>query len=200
MNYDARVWVRPRTTTRVELHVIRCYTGEAPMARPVIQWWFRAKQCMWSWCDDPNWKECWCPRFLLSPVTAWHRNMCVVFFRKSWEKSPRSLNMEAPPAQLREESFRGPTSLKTASTTTWHHVLTKAGLQSTTVRSTKSKLTRRFWSRVTVSRPDHSVIMICGEDDEDASDKNTNAIGLEQGQRSRSVPQWAAHYRSSKNE
>ena len=25
MNYDARVWVRPRTTTRVEL--IRCYTG-----------------------------------------------------------------------------------------------------------------------------------------------------------------------------
>ena len=25
----------------------------------------------------------------VSPVTAWHRNMCVVFFRKSWEKSPR---------------------------------------------------------------------------------------------------------------
>ena len=146
------------------------------------------------------------------------------------------LNMEAPPAQLREESFRGPTSLKTASviavmpmesllilrrqvgkhqkkllkfdrticTTTWHHVLTKVALEATTVRSTKSKLTRRFWSRVTVSRPSwsYSLIMICGEDDEDASDKNTDAIGLEleQGQRSRSVPQWAAHYRSSKNE
>ena len=25
----------------------------------------------------------------VSPVTAWHRNMCVVFFWKSWEKSPR---------------------------------------------------------------------------------------------------------------
>ena len=25
----------------------------------------------------------------VSPVPAWHRNMCVVFFRKSWEKSPR---------------------------------------------------------------------------------------------------------------
>ena len=24
----------------------------------------------------------------VSPVTAWHRNMCVVFFWKSWEKSP----------------------------------------------------------------------------------------------------------------
>ena len=52
------------------------------------------------------------------------------------------------------------------------------------------------------SRPDHSLIMICGEDDEDASDKNTGAIGLEleQSQRSRSVPQWAAHCRSSKDE
>ena len=121
------------------------------------------------------------------------------------------LNMEGPPAQLREESFLGPTSLKTASviavmpmesllilrrqvgkhrkkllkfdrticTTTWHHVLTKVALEATTVRSTKSILTSRFWSRVTVSRPDHSLIMICGEDDEDAGDKNTDAIGLE---------------------
>ena len=121
------------------------------------------------------------------------------------------LNMEAPPAQLREESFLGPTSLKTASviavmpmesllilrrqvgkhrkkllkfdrticTTTWHHVLTKVALEATTVRSTKSILTSRFWSRVTVSRPDHSLIMICGEEDEDAGDKNTDAIGLE---------------------
>ena len=31
MNYDARVWVRPRTTTRVEL--LRCYTG--PSFQPV---------------------------------------------------------------------------------------------------------------------------------------------------------------------
>ena len=40
------------------------------------------------------------------------------------------------------------------------------------------------------------------KDDEDASDKNTGAIGLEleQSQRSRSVPQCAAHYRSSKDE
>ena len=64
-------------------------------------------------------------------------------------------------------------------TTTWHHVLTKVALEATTVRSTKSILTSRFWSRVTVSRPDHSLIMICGEDDEDAGDKNTDAIGLE---------------------
>ena len=44
--------------------------------------------------------------------------------------------------------------------------------------------------------------MICGEDDEYASDKNTGAIGLEleQSQRSRSVPQWAAHYGSSKDD
>ena len=44
--------------------------------------------------------------------------------------------------------------------------------------------------------------MICGEDDEDAGDKNTGAIGLEleQSQRSRSVPQWDAHHRSSKDE
>ena len=146
------------------------------------------------------------------------------------------LNMEAQPAELREESFRGPTSLKTASviavmpmesllilrrqvgkhrkkllkfdrticTTTWHHVLTKVALEATTVCSTKSILTCRFWSRVTVLKPDHSysLIMICDEDDEDASDKNTDAIGLEleQSQRSRSVPQWAAHYSPSKNE
>ena len=31
------------------------------------------------------------------------------------EESSFLLNLEAPPAQLREESFRGPTSLKTAS-------------------------------------------------------------------------------------
>ena len=31
MNYDARVWVRPRTNTRVEL--IRCYTGRPPKVR-----------------------------------------------------------------------------------------------------------------------------------------------------------------------
>ena len=75
-------------------------------------------------------------------------------------------------------------------------------MEATTVRSTKSIVTRRFWSPVTVSRPDHSLIMICGEDDEDACDKNTGAIGLEleQGQRSPSVTRWAAHYRSSINE
>ena len=44
--------------------------------------------------------------------------------------------------------------------------------------------------------------MICGEDDEDAGEKNPGAIGLEleQSQRSRSVPQWAAHHRSSTDE
>ena len=125
--------------------------------------------------------------------------------------------MEAPPAKLREESFRGPTSLKTASviavmptesllilrgkhrkkllkfdrticTTTWRHVLTKVAWEATTVRYTKSILTCRFWSRVTVLKTDHSYSMICDEDDEDASDKNTDAIGLEleQSQRSRS--------------
>ena len=81
---------------------------------------------------------------------------------------------------------------------------TKVALETTTVRSTKSIPTCRFWSRVTVLNPDHSysLIMICDEDDEDASDKNTDAIGLEfeQSQRSRSVPQWAAHYSPSKNE
>ena len=36
------------------------------------------------------------------------------------------------------------------------------------------------------------LIMICGDDDEDAGDNNIGANGLvlEQGQRSRSVPQW----------
>ena len=142
------------------------------------------------------------------------------------------LNMEAPPAQLREESFRGPTSLKTASViavmpmesllilrASWQTSKKAAEVRQDDMYDNlasrfdegrfgnyhrpfyQSILTRRFWSRVTVSRPDHSLIMICGEDDEDAGDKNTDAIGLEleQSQRSRSVPQWAAHYRSSKN-
>ena len=125
-----------------------------------------------------------------------------------------------PSAQLREESFRGPTSLKTASViavmplesllilrrqagkrrkkllkfdrticmTTCHHVLTKVALEATTVHSTKSILTSRF-SRVCQGLI-IVLIMICGDDDEDAGDNNIGANGLEleQGQRSRSVP------------
>ena len=150
--------------------------------------------------------------------------MYVVFSGRAVRRVLVLLNMKAPPAQLREESFRGPTPLKTASVIAvmpmeslliLRRQVGKHRQKAAEVRQDdmydnlasrfdegrfgnyhrpfyQKYTTRRFWSRVTVSRPDHSLIMICGEDDEDASDKNTDAIGLEleQGQRSRSVPQW----------
>ena len=129
--------------------------------------------------------------------------------------------METPSAQLREESLRGPTSLKTASViavireklvdfteASWQTPKKAAEVrQDDMYDSLSSRLAegrfgsyhRPFYQKHTnntllvsrLSRPDHSLIMICGEDDEDASDKNTALVPLdlnwEQGQRSRSV-------------
>ena len=112
--------------------------------------------------------------------------------------------METPSAQLREESFRGPTSLKTASVIAVMPVKSLSISRRQAGKHRKKLLIRSSTGRYVrrLSRPDHSLIMICREDDEDAGDKNTGAIGfeLEQSQRSRSAPQWAAHHRSSKDE
>ena len=165
------------------------------------QWRFRAKQCIWSWCDDQNWKECY-QRFLLSqPDTG----TCASSSSGRAERKVLVLfNMETPSAQLREESFREPTSLKTAS------VIAVMPVKSLSIlRRQAGKHRKKLLHEV---RQDDmydvcqglitSLIMICGEDDEDAGDKNTGAIGLEleQSQMSRCVPQWAAHHRSSKDE
>ena len=57
--------------------------------------------------------------------------------------------------------------------TTCHYVLTKVALEATTVHSTKSTLTRRL----SVVRQGLIIvlIMICGDDVEDAGDNNIGA-------------------------
>ena len=55
----------------------------------------------------------------VSPVTAWHRNMCVVFSGRAERRVSSFCSTWTPSAQLREESFRGPTSLRLLLSLPW---------------------------------------------------------------------------------